>query len=344
MNLRRKKWTYCYIITLVALTLIHPSVILFIAGILFYLLLVKLEGLKQDKAEMEVVIFSTFFVILSQLIMFKKIFLFHGPFVIWQNIPKELLSGYFAQVSITQAIYYIGVVPALCGAYIVYRYTLKEKNKNIYLLISFVFSFALLLWFRLLEIKVGLMFLGVITVLLFAQFFKLFLAHVKSTRAARYTWLSKAAVFIVLVFTLVIPTFSLASMTIETSVTEEEIAALNWINENTSREDVILGTVYEGNLITAIAERRNVIDSNFLFIKDAEQRYSDVGRIYTTFSITEAIDLLDKYNISYIYFSPKARAAYGIEKLSYSEDKCFSTVYDSKVVIYKVACSMKRIR
>ena len=344
MNLEKKKWVYCYIVTIILLTLIHPSVILFIVGLWFYLLLVKIEGLKQNKAEMEIVIFSTFFVLLSQFIMFKKIFLFHGPFVLWQNIPKELLSNYFAQASILQAIYYIGIIPAFCGLYIIYRYIFNEKRQDICLLIGFIFSVALLLWLRFIELKLGLMFLGVIIVLLFAQFYKLFLSYIQRTRASRFVNVFTVLVFVLFIFTSVLPSFSLAHLTIETSVTNEEVKALNWIEENTPTSSVIMATVDEGNLITSIAKRKNVIDSNFLLITDAEQRFKDVSKVYTTFSVSEAITILNKYDVDYLYFSPKAASNYDISRLSYADDKCFLLAYDNGVKIYKPICKMEELK
>jgi hypothetical protein len=344
MNIRKEKWVYCYIITIILLTLIHPSVILFIVGLWFYLLLLKIEGLKHDKAELEITIFSTFFVFLVQFIMFKKIFLFHGSLVIWQNIPKELLSTYFSQASILQAIYYIGIIPALCGAYIIYRYIFREKKQEIYLLVGFVFSVGLLLWLRLIELNVGLIFLGVIIVLLFAQFWRIFTSYIRTTRASKFLNLLGVLTFLLFIVTSVIPSLTLAYYTSQTSITEEEIEALNWLNKNTPENSVILATVYEGNLVTAVAKRKNVIDSNFLLIKDAEQRFRDVNKIYTTFSITEAVTLLNKYDVDYIYFSPKAESAYAMEELSYAEDRCFSEVYSKGAKIYKSLCRMEELR
>ena len=77
---------------------------------------------------------------------------------------------------------------------------------------------------------------------------------------------------------------------------------------------------------------------------DAEQRLKDVNRVYTTFSMTDAIDLLNKYGVGYIYFSPKAKSAYGIDTLTYVDDKCFSEVHSNGVIIYKSLCRMEIIK
>lgn len=344
MNLKNEKWVYCYIITIILLTLVHPSIILFIIGLWFYLFLMKVEGLPIDESELEIVIFSTFFVILSQFIMFKKTFLFHGPLVIWQNIPKEILSNYFAQVSIIRAIYFIGIIPTLCGAYIIYRYIFKEKRKDVYLLFGFISSVALILWLRLIELRVGLMFMGAIMVLLFAHFYKIFVNYVKTTRASNALNIFAVMIFLLFIFTSIIPSFSLAYLTIETSITDQEIKALEWINDNTPPNSVILGTVEEGNLITEIAKRKNVIDSNFLLITDAKQRFKDVEKAYKTFSVSEATTIINSYGIDYIYFSPETAYHYGINEPRYIDNKCFHLVYNDGVKIYESVCEMEEIR
>lgn len=344
MNLKSQKWVYCYVIVIIILTLIHPSVILFVIGLWFYLLLLKIEGIEPGKAELEIIIFSSFFVLLVQFIMFKKIFLFHGPLVIWQNIPKELLSKYFLQFSIFNVLYWIGIIPTFCGVYITYKYIFRQKKKEVYLLIGFIFSVALLLWLRLIQLKAGFIFLGIIMALLFAQFWKIFSSYIKTTKLAGFKWAFSLLAFALVALTLILPSFSLANETIQTSITEVELDALEWIRQNTPENSVVLATVDEGSLITTVAKRKNIIDSNFLMIKDAEQRYKDAERIYKTFSVTDAIALLNKYKINYIYFSPKAAGEYRIDGISYAESRCFPLVYDKEIKIYESVCRMEEIR
>ena len=90
----------------------------------------------------------------------------------------------------------------------------------------------------------------------------------------------------------------------------------------------------EGNLITAIAKRRNVLDSRFLLQQDAKQRFADVKRIYTAYLEIEVVSLLDKYGAEYIYFSDNAKTLFNKEELSYV-GKCFEKVYDKDVQIYQ---------
>ena len=102
---------------------------------------------------------------------------------------------------------------------------------------------------------------------------------------------------------------------------------------------MILSTINEGHLITTIAKRRNFIDSNFMFVEDIDQRVENVYKMYRTTSETQAIRLLNEYNIKYIYFSKRAKEEYKIDKLFYIEENCFERVFINKdVEIYKTLC------
>lgn len=340
MSLESKKWVYCYIISVIALAFIHPSAILFVLGLLLYLTLIKVEGLQLRRAEVEAALFATFFVILAQFLMFKKVFLFHGPNVIWQNIPLEMLSRSFAGTTILGAVYLIGAVPFVSGLYITYRHVLKEKKHQVYLLLGFALSAGILLWTRLIRAETGMIFLGLVFALMFSQFLREALDYAKKTKFSRHTALMAAALIIIFVFSSVIPSLSYAQQAISKSITYEDEEALKWIRENTPEDSVIAAAVEEGNLITAIAGRRNIIDSNFLYITDAAQRYADIERLFTTISETEAISIMGKHSAGYIYFSPTAMKKYNTRGLNYVDGKCFSLVYDKKIKVYRLECRM----
>ena len=343
MSLDKKPWVYTYIIATVVLALLHPSAILFVLAILVYLVLSRIEGLKVERAQLEVALFSTFFVLLALFIMFKKLFLFHGPYLIWQNLPKPILSLFFSDITILSAIYHIGTIPFVSGIYIIYKHLFKDKNPYVYLLLSFALSVGAILWLRLIQPIVGFMFFGIILVLLFSQFFKEFLVFFKQTRFSRYRDFIVFVYVAVFVFTSMLPSFASAHVLIQNSITPEDIQAMTWLRDNTPPESIVVGTIDEGDLITAVAQRKNIIDRNFLYITDAEQRYSDLERIYTTFSETDAVSLLNKYEADYLYFSPKATKKYNVSELQYISEPCFSPVYQDGIIIYALTCRMEAL-
>ena len=149
-------------------------------------------------------------------------------------------------------------------------------------------------------------------------------------------------IFLIFIFNSIIPTISYTTQVIRETPSKNEIDALLWLKNNTDEKDVILASLDEGYLINTIAERKNVIDKNFLLIKDAEQRLEDVREIYTTHYETEAIPLLNKYHIKYIVLSKRSMEDYNIVDLDYrTDEKCFELVYDKEVKIYKSLCKME---
>ncbi|MBU4283907.1 MAG: glycosyltransferase family 39 protein [Nanoarchaeota archaeon] len=339
---KHEKYIGYFIVSIIIIALMHPSAFLLIIALLLYLLFIRLEHLKQRRAELELIIFSTILVIWLNFVIYKNAFLVHGQFVIWQNIPKELLGQYFSQLNILNALFYIGIIPLVSGIYIIYKYIFKKKNRRIYLLMGFALSTLFLLWLRLIQLKVGLVFFGVILVLLFSKFYSDFILFIDKTRLSRYKTIFIALIFFVFIFNSIVPTISYTTRVIKETPSKNEIDAFLWLKNNSDEKDVVLASLDQGYLINAVAERKNVIDKNFLLIKDAEQRLENVRIIYTTHYETDAIPLLNKYNIKYIVLSKRSIHDYNIVDLNYRTDKkCFELVYDKEVKIYKSLCRME---
>lgn len=334
MNIGSTFWLYCYLVVLVLLSFLHPIVSLFVLGLFIYLILVRVESLKQSRDEIEVSIFSIFFILWAQFIIYKKPLLYHGISVVWQNIPKEVLSEHFAATTTLGAIYQIGLIPFVIGLYVIYLFLFKKKQKDIYLIMAFAASAGLLLWLRFIELKIGLMFFGLVLVVLFSQGYLQFVEIVKKSKAARFLWLFAALIFAAFLVLSVYPSIALAQKESQ-SITPDEINALEWIKSNTPLQATIVATVNEGSMVTAIAQRKNVMDSSFLMQRDVAERFNDIKRIYTTTLEVEAVGLMDKYGADYIYFSGKARAYFKTDKIRYADGKCFLKVYDDHVQVYK---------
>ena len=192
-----KKYINYFIFSIILLTLMHSSAVLFIPAFIIYLLLVKFEHLEIRRSEIELIMFSGIFIIWLNFIVYKNAFLLHGQNLIWQNIPSEILSKYFSQLSIMDALYYIGIVPLLLGVIVIYIYTFRKKSRYVYFLIGFVLSSLFLLWFRLTQLKTGLIFLGVILVLLFGKYYPEFISFIDKTKFARFR---KAIITLILLF------------------------------------------------------------------------------------------------------------------------------------------------
>ncbi len=340
LRVTEKRWLYIYIVALAFYSFLHATVILFILGLLFYLLLMKLENLDIQREEIEITLFSIFLVLWSQFLIYKNLLLHHGLSIIWQNIPKQILTSYFSDITILQVILWVGIIPFLYGLIIIWKYIFKRKNKEVYFLIGFTLSTGFLLWIKLIELRPGLMFFGMLLSLLFGIYYKFFIGYLLHTRIAHLLPIFKTTIVISFILTSVVPSLILAQKTIGDSTIKAELDALEWLKNNSESNAIILGSIEEGNLINYAADRKNVIDSDFLSIQNSDVILNDVKTIYTSPYETAAIELLNKYKVDYLLVSPITRKAFQIQDPYWAENKkCFAMTYNkNNIQIYKPVC------
>jgi hypothetical protein len=328
LRVNEPHWRYVYLCALILLSFTHPLVLLLVLGLIFYMVLVLVEQLKIERAELEITLFSVFFILWSQFLVYKNVILAHGPAVIWQNIPAELLSMQFANITILSAIYQIGILPVLYGVFVVYRYLFRRKHKITYFLIAFTLAAAVLLWFRLIPIQMGMMLLGMFLLVLFSRWVDFFFSYIPTTRMQRLAPLFITSLVLAFTLTAILPSWSLAWSVEKQTLPQPGINAYEWIRKNTESGAVVVASVDEGNRITALAERKNVIDSHFITQRDSKQRLHDIGRIFTTSVGVEAAELMERYDAGVILLSPETKEQSRIITLRYADrSTCFSKTF-----------------
>jgi len=331
-----------FLFTIFLLALIHSSSFLLILGLIFYTAFIRISKLRQTQTEVEVILFSTFLVLLVQFLIFRSAFIMHGLAVIWQNTPPAVLFEYFQRINVIDAVLKIGLFSLIFGAFVIYRYIFREKNREVYILVGLATSTFILLWLRLVQPNICLAIIGITLTLLFAVFYKFFLKYLKKTKLSSFVVPISILFFLLVSITSIIPAFAFSEKKIENSPSEEEINALIWIKENSGKEDIVLASPAEGHLLNFIAQRKNIIDSNFLLIPDSSKIFNDVKLMFASPYKIDAVKLLSKYNVKYIYFSQKTRLQYDIEEIPYINEDCFDLVYnEDKIKIYKNFCEVE---
>lgn len=341
MRIKERKYLHYFLIFSFILSLTSAISFLFVFALLIYLLLVKLEYKIQNRMELEVILFVTFLTLWINILIYKKAFLFHSYSLIWQNIPLQVLDSYFQQVDIIASVTGIGLLPLLFGIYAVYRYMFKERDKRTYLLMAFALSVAFLLWFRLITLDIGLMFLGAILIPLLGQTLNLLFKYLDRTKIDSFKWVFWVGLVVLMLMTSVLPSIARASVEISEAVNQDEIDALVWLGKSTPADSVVLSIIGEGDLVSAIASRKNVADSDFILIRASSDVYDDINSMYTSILKTNAVELMTKYGVDYIYFSPRAQEEFKISELKYAEQDCFDLVYDDGIQIYRSLCEVK---
>lgn len=338
-----KSYAPHFLITYAIMLVTSPYTLLLLTALLIYLIVIYAEHLKFSRAENEVILFVLFFTIWSYLILFKKAILLHGAGIVYQNIPLLILSRYFQDISIVNGIVFIGAVPLLTGIYIVFRQFFIERKRSMFMLVSFAISVLLLLWFKLIQLRTGLLIGGIVLAILFSEFHRISLSALKKTHFFGLRHAVALVLVIIIAATSYAPSYVYGLRENQNTLSEEETEALRWLKEETPEDAVIVSIAEEGHLINFISDRRNVLDPNFLMVDDARQRVQDVNEIFTTPSKIQAIRLMSKYDARYIFFSKAAKETYHLETLKYLDNDCFERIYDNygQFQIYELRCTLR---
>lgn len=344
---KQVKQVYIFIFLFLLLTLIQNITIIFLFALLIYFVLLKLEKLKREIIEKEIFLFSLFLFLWTQLIIHKKAFLMHGLGVIWQNIPEPIVDLYFKQVQLGSLIPLIGVVPILYGLYSIYYHLFSVKDKKSYLIISLIIASGCLLAFGTIKLEPALIMIGICLSILFSELYKNSFLYIENTRFHRYKKLLWLGFLIILIGSALIPSLYFTSRSVEKALSPEETDALDWLSHNTRKHDVVLAAPTEGNMIAALAQRKNVMDTQFLLIKDATRIFDDVRTMFHQEDTTALIPLLQKYDVDFVYLSRRARLFYWLKDFhilkAIQNHTCFTPVYRNKEVsIFSVECKKRR--
>ena len=97
----------------------------------------------------------------------------------------------------------------------------------------------------------------------------------------------------------------------------------------------------ESNTETMITALFHLLTNTDFFLKT---EFIDVKRAYTTFSLTEAVGIMNKYGVDYVYLSPKSKEYYQIENLKYLDEDFFSEIYSNKIKVYRLLCKMEELK
>lgn len=334
MKMREEKQYLVYFVILTILFgFVHPFSFLLVLSLMIYSLIILSESWTLRRINKEAIIFAIFVIISIQFLIYKKIFLKYGLNVLWQNIPPNILNSYFTNFTILEVINRVGLIPISLGIIALYYGIFKEKNDSFYVLGGIILATLLLLLLKLIDFSVGLIFLGVVLTILSSLTLLRFMRYLHLTKFAKFSN------FFVLIFVLfillfsIVPSYQMAKNVMGNVPSKIDLNVLEWIRLNIEENATILAPLQEGHMITALTRKSNVVDDTFLMGHDVEGRVIDTDNLYKLKSVTQAIDLLNKYDVDYIFLSEKTKCYYNINSLEYAKDeRCFNErKYENKL-------------
>lgn len=341
LDLDKKKYLIFFTLIIILATLVSSLSVVLIVGLLFYLFLVKLEGLKIRRREVELIFFGSLFVLWFHLLLYKKLFLTYGSGALWASIPRSYLASFFSGLTVPLATSLIGIIPLILGLYGVYHALFRVRNKRMLLFVSLFFSFSLFTWFGFLPIQEGLLYTALTLIILGGYTLRVANDFLEDTIIAKW----KPTIVIAFLILLVVgfsPVLIYQDTIQENAPTHDEIETLTAMSEFLPEDATILGHIKEGHLITAVAKRKNFYDENFIFAPNARQRFDDARTIYLSKSAANSLNQLQYYGIDYIYESRLTTQEYARTSNQFSQGDCFKPIYNtSTTTVYRILCELE---
>jgi hypothetical protein len=85
------------------------------------------------------------------------------------------------------------------------------------------------------------------------------------------------------------------------------LESLVWLRDNSDSGAVVLSHPNNGFWIEAIAKRHVVLDGSFDYISSLDEKVDDTNEIFASRNLQRTSDLLNKYNISYIWVNDEMK-------------------------------------
>nr|MBT4247049.1 hypothetical protein [Candidatus Woesearchaeota archaeon] len=248
LNIDKKGFALYFLLSFFVLTVTSSATFLLIVGFMIYLLLSVIEKKKIKKPELELIIFSVFFYIWIQFVFFKNVLISQGANFIWQNIPSQILTQYFPQISILNALLLVSIIPFIAGIFVVYQSLFQLRNQKAFLFISLVISTTLFSWLKIIEFNLALSFFAITLAILFSLFYTYLVSLLSKTKISEFKKHLALITIILLLPTTVLPSISFAER--QNTPLDVEIEAFTWLKENTAKNAKIVGLLEEGNMIS----------------------------------------------------------------------------------------------
>ncbi|MBT3324431.1 hypothetical protein HN681_05035 [archaeon] len=202
-------------------------------------------------------------------------------------------------------------------------YLWSKKYENLFVFFSVLILFVLSYFFQ--------------TALIFFNIFLIFFAALGFLSLIKRRWSSQYFRRVTLLLILIGVVFSGASQEIQIIEALPNTEIMEAVDLLSQHNEVVILSDYSRGVWINYAGHKNVIDENYLFVSDAEERYQDIENVFYLRNLEDSEEILEKYNVSYIWVDDWYRDEiwdYETEGLlfvaQYTKD--FNKIYEEKGV------------
>lgn len=322
------------------LTLVSPLIWLLLAAELVYLLILAGERMRIPPPHLEVVLFTFLLATWYALITYKEAFERYGFSVLSQSLPASVRQATFSQFTFLSMIYAVGVIPLAIGSLALYHSAFEERNKKVFLVASLGLVTLLAASLQLLPLPVALSLLSIVFVILAAPGLHLLTTYLRKTRFESLRTPLVILILFLFLLTSLLPAV-VAGLYPGISPSRNELEATDWLHNSTANGSVVLAVPKTGFLLNYEAQRRYVADEDYLLITNPDAILADIDAAYTTPSSVAAVELMNKYGITYVYLGSQEQARYSELGAIIKDRTCFPILHQNpEVLIFGVNCTL----
>lgn len=224
-----------------------------------------------------------------------------------KEIPQSLAATLFAVPEITEFLIFLSPILIVLGILGILQAVGMERDKKCIEIIIPLILFLVAFQFHLFETDRWYVYVTV--------FLSIF-AGLGMTKILQYGTLKRIAHFKTMeIFLLVIIGLYLSVIGLGFNswgiMDENRYSAYQWLRTNTPEDSVVLATIYESHWIYGIGYRNPVASANLIGENNFPQKCEDIILMYNTTNQSLRKELLEKYNVSYIFFSDKTLWQFG---------------------------------
>jgi len=123
-------------------------------------------------------------------------------------------------------------------------------------------------------------------------------------------------------------------------VTREEVAAVEWVEENTAERSVFVTDIFGGELLMGRALREGTEGGDWAIIPNVVEKMADIDRLYDSNDSGEAWRLAKKYGADWVWVPNRQLFAgfawkYASEEKFY-DPRFFELVFENRTKIFRV--------
>ncbi|MBI4148624.1 glycosyltransferase family 39 protein [Candidatus Woesearchaeota archaeon] len=328
-------WGLMFVATLGLLAVTHPSVIVLVLGVGVTILL-KLSERVLEREELELGLFSVFFVMTASVVAYRKLLREFGIALLSASVPEQVAATLFPPLSILDAITSIGIVTIGVALTTVYQTLFYEKKTRLHYAIGLLAAASVLLWGGFVPARLGMLFFVLPAVLLFGAGYARFTRYVRQTRIAQHAWIIHTCLILFLLSTNVLQSAVSVQNALRRAPSRGELDVASWIRDVTDANVTVVSPPVRGEFLAYATGRKVVLDTFYSLTPDAQVRFTDVSGMFTTPFEIEAVALMERYGAGVMYvpsFVPLPR---------YVPGRCFSVAYasDATVVAKSPLCKV----